>query len=156
VRTLHKLLRWFAWDFWLFHGFNISSFVSCFSVVELSLFWQNIKYVLYVKICHEAKLKAFVKLLMIRNQRKTFQHRMICRELNNCTLAELPSKLIRQTLVVTYSLRVESRFTTHLICNSCRPTAVLTGTVNNQAPSTKNGTWWSANITPCMRIEHVW
>jgi len=42
-----------------------------------------------------------------RNQPNTFLNRKIFRELNNITLAELPSKL-RQTLVLTCSLRVES------------------------------------------------
>jgi len=39
---------------------------------------------------------------------KILPTRMIFRELNSVTLTELPSKLIRQTLVSTCSLRVES------------------------------------------------
>jgi len=54
----------------------------------------------------------------------------------------IPSKLIRQTLVSTCSLRVESL---HTLFAGCRPTAVLTGTSNNQVPSIKSGKWWSAN-----------
>ena len=42
-----------------------------------------------------------------RNQPKAFQNK-IFRELNNFTLAELPSKLIAETLILTWSLRVES------------------------------------------------
>ena len=42
------------------------------------------------------------------SQPKTFQNRKIFRELNNVTLAELPSKLIRQTLVLTFSSVKES------------------------------------------------
>ena len=42
MRTLHKILRWFAWDFWL-PLVNLSSFVICCDVVEFTLFWQNIK-----------------------------------------------------------------------------------------------------------------
>jgi len=49
------------------------------------------KYVIYVIIRHEAKLQALVKMQMTRNQPPTFQNR-IFRELNNVTLAELPSK----------------------------------------------------------------
>ena len=48
-----------------------------------------------------------------RSQPKTFQNRKIFRELNKVTLAELPSKLTRQTLVLTCSLRAESLF----VCN---------------------------------------
>jgi len=44
---------------------------------------------------------------MARNQQKLFRNKKIFRELNNVTLAELPSKLIRQTLVSACSLRVE-------------------------------------------------
>jgi len=32
-QTLHKILRWFAWDFG-FHRFNLRSFVICFNVIE--------------------------------------------------------------------------------------------------------------------------
>jgi len=79
---------------------------------------------------------------MIRNQPKTFQRR-IFRELN-VTFAELSLTLIRQTLVLTCSLRVESL---HLVCNSCGPIAILTGTSRKQVPSIKSGAWWSADIT---------
>jgi len=46
-----------------------------------------------------------------RSQPKTLKNRRIFRELNNVTSAELPSKSIRQTLVLTCSLRVESLHT---------------------------------------------
>jgi len=36
----------------------------------------------------------------------------------------------------------------YFACNSCRSTAVLTGTSNNQATSIKSESWWSADITP--------
>jgi len=42
---------------------------------------------------------------------KLSKNKRIFRELNNVVLAELPSKLMRQTLVLTYSLRVESLHT---------------------------------------------
>jgi len=42
---------------------------------------------------------------------KLSQNRRIYRELNNLALAELPSKLMRQTLVLTCSFRVESLHT---------------------------------------------
>ena len=102
-----------------FFGFhrtnNFSSFVVCFNVVQLILFWQNNKVFRIsdcVKIFHEAKLQAFVKMQITRNQQKTFQNRRIFRELNNSTLAELPSKLTGQTLV----LFIASWITTHLVC----------------------------------------
>jgi len=38
--------------------------------------------------------------------------------------------------------------TTHLVCNSWRSTAVLTGTSNSQVPPTKWKKWWNADITP--------
>ena len=47
-----------------------------------------------------------------RNQPKTCQNRRIFRELNNVTLAEPPSKLIGQTLVLI-DLFIESSITTH-------------------------------------------
>ena len=55
--------------------------------------------VIYVKICHKAKLQDFVKIQMTRNPLKTFQNRRVFREMNNLTLVELSSKLIQQTLV---------------------------------------------------------
>jgi len=36
-------------------------------------------------------------------------------------------------------LFIASWITTHLVCNSCKPTSVLTGTTNNQVPSIKVG-----------------
>ena len=51
---------------------------------------------------------------MTRNQPQTFQNRRIFRELNNVTLAELPSKL-RQTLILSCSLRVESLHTSFAV-----------------------------------------
>ena len=53
------------------------------------------------------------------------KNRRISRELNNVTLAELPSNLIRQTLVLTCSLRVESLHTLFAVCGS---TSISTGT----------------------------
>jgi len=58
------------------------------------------KYLDSAKIFHEAKLQAFVKMQITRNQPKTFQNIRVFRELNNVTLAELPSKLIGQTLFI--------------------------------------------------------
>jgi len=46
-----------------------------------------LKYVICVKICHEAKLQALVRIQMTRHQPSTFQNR-IFRELNKVTLAE--------------------------------------------------------------------
>ena len=90
---------------------NISSFVVCFIICFIILFWQNNKYLVCVYICREAKLRAFVKMQITRNQPKPFQNRRIFRELKCVTSAELPSKSIRQTLVLTCSLRVESLHT---------------------------------------------
>jgi len=46
-------------------GSNLSSFVICFN---LAFYLDKIlKYVTYVKIFHEAKLQAFVKMKMTRN-----------------------------------------------------------------------------------------
>jgi len=53
-----------------------------------------------VKIFHEAKLQALIKMQITRKQPKTFQNRRIFRELSNARLSELPSKLIGQTLVL--------------------------------------------------------
>ena len=61
-----------------------------------------------VKIFYEAKLQDFVKMKITRNQPKTFQNRRIFRELNSVTLAELPLKSTRQTVVLACSLQVES------------------------------------------------
>jgi len=63
-----------------------------------------------VKLYHKAKLQAFVPMWMIYNHPKTFQNKTF-RVLNDVTLVELSSKLIRQTLMSTVStclLRVES------------------------------------------------
>jgi len=58
------------------------------------------------------------------------------------TLAELPSKFIGQTLVLTCSLRVESLHTL-FVCSVCRSTWVSTGTSNKQILSTMSRMWWS-------------
>jgi len=82
---------------------------------------------------------------------KNLQNRRIFRKRNNVTLAELPSKLIRQTLVLTCSLRVVLLHNTLLAsCNSCRSTTALTciSNTNSQMRSIKSGRWWSADITP--------
>jgi len=42
-------------------------------------------------------------------------------------VGRMAKTLIRLTLVLTFLLPVESPFTTHLVCHSCRSTAVLTG-----------------------------
>jgi len=76
-----------------------------------------------------------------RSRPNTFQNRRIFRERNNITLAELP-KFIGQTLVLTYSLRVESLHTL-FVCCICRSTSVSTGTSNKQILSTKSRMWWS-------------
>ena len=52
-------------------------------------------------------------------------------------------------------LFIASWITTHLVCSSCRSTSVSTGSSNNRILSIKSGTWWSADITLLMRIEHV-
>jgi len=51
-------------------------------------------------------MQAFVKMLMTRgrNQPRALQNIRIFRELNNVTLAELPSKLMRRMHVLTCSL----------------------------------------------------
>jgi len=76
-------------------------------LVQLFYFDKILRYLICVKIFHEAKLQAFVKMQMIRNQPKTFQNRRFFRELNNVVLAEQPSKVIQQTLVLTSSLPLE-------------------------------------------------
>jgi len=88
------------------------------------------------------KLQAFIKMQITRNQPKTFRYRRIFRELNNVTLAEPPSKLIGQTLVLTCSLRVGSLHTL-FVRSVCRSTSVSTGTSNKQILSTKSRTCWS-------------
>jgi len=91
------------------HRTNFSSFVVCFHVVQLILFWKNNKISSLCQNLPRNKTASLVKMQMARNQPKTFQKR-IFPELNNVTLAELPPKL-RQTLVLTCSLRVESLHT---------------------------------------------
>jgi len=56
-------------------AFNFTSFVICVNGIEI--------------ISHEAKLQAFVKMQMTRNQPKTFQNRRNFRELSDVTPAEL-------------------------------------------------------------------
>jgi len=73
-------------------------------LVQLFYFDKILRYLICVKIFHEAKLQAFVKMQMIRNQPKTFQNRRFFRELNNVVLAEQPSKVIQQTLVLPLEL----------------------------------------------------
>jgi len=116
------------------------SFVICLNVVELILFWQNIK---TCNLCSNLPWSKIAGLCPNPNypQPTTLQNRSIFRELNNVTLAELPSKLIRQTLVSTFA----SWITTHIVSNSCRSTAVSAGTTNNQVPSIKSKIWWRAD-----------
>jgi len=58
---------------------------------NLFYFDKIIKYLDCVKIFNEAKLQVFVKMQITRNQPKTFQNIRVFRELNNVSLAELPS-----------------------------------------------------------------
>jgi len=94
-----------------FHMTNLSSFAVCSNVVKLFYFDKILKYLVCVKVIHVAILQALVKMQMTRNQSKTFQNRRFFPERNNVTLAEQPSKVIRQTLVLTGSLPVESLHT---------------------------------------------
>jgi len=54
--------------------------------------------------------KAHRDLLLRHRKPKTSQNRKTFRELINVTLAALPSRLIRQTLVLACSMRVESLY----------------------------------------------
>ena len=65
----------------------------------LEKFWKNPLVAPLEKILLTPMLEAFVKMQITRNQPQMFHNRRIFRELNNVTLTELPSKLIRQTLV---------------------------------------------------------
>jgi len=56
------------------------------------------------------------------------KNRRISGELNNVTLAELPSNIIRQTLVLTCSLRVESLHTLFAVCGSTQSQLALVTT----------------------------
>ena len=90
MQTLHKILRWPAWDCCVL---RVQLLILCHFV---SVSWDKIlKYAVSVKICHQAKLQAFVKMKMARNQPKVLLTGRIFRELNKVTLAELPSKLLR-------------------------------------------------------------
>jgi len=77
VRTLHKILHWFAWDFCLP---RVQPLIFCY-LFQCQSFLQTIvlKHVIYAKICREAKLQAFVKMQMTRNQSKTFQKELYFR-----------------------------------------------------------------------------
>jgi len=92
-----------------------------------------------VKIFQGAKLQAFVKMQITCKKPKTFQNGRIFRELNNVTLAELPSKLIAQKLVLTCLLRVESLHTL-FVCSIRRSISVSTDTSNKQILSRKSET----------------
>ena len=65
------------------HRTNLASFVVCFNVVQLILFYKKSKHLVCVKIFYETKLQAFVKMQITRNQPKSSQNRRIFRELNN-------------------------------------------------------------------------
>jgi len=95
---------------------RIQPFIFCHlcHVVKLILFWLFwiVELLICGKLCHEEKLQAFSRMQMTgRNQPQTFQNRRFFRELNNVTLAELPTKLLQQTLASTCSLRVLPRYT---------------------------------------------
>jgi len=67
IEHLLLLVEWPAAGFFglekevCIYGFNLSFFVICVNVVELFSFDKILK-AIYVKICHEAKLQAFIKL----------------------------------------------------------------------------------------------
>jgi len=72
-----------------FHELN-SHLLSFLSMSQSYFYFDKMfKYVLNVKICHEAKLQAFVKMKMKCIQSATFQNRRIFQELNNVTLEEM-------------------------------------------------------------------
>ena len=88
MQTLYKILRWFAWDFWVS---RVQLFIFChfFQISNgLLYFDKTLKYLVYVKIFHEAKLQALVEMQMTLNQTSTLQNRMIFRELNSVVVTE--------------------------------------------------------------------
>jgi len=116
-QTLLKIVRWFARDLW-FPQFQPQIVCHLFQWVN-SAFTKS--QIMFSSICQN--LQAPVRKQMNRNQLNTFQNNRMFRELNSDTLAELPSKLIRQTLALTWSSAVILLQT--LACNSCRQTISL-------------------------------
>ena len=91
-------------------GFHRTNLIFCrlFRSGTIILYWQNIKLSSLCQNLPWCKTASLRQMQMTRNQPKTFQNRRFFRELNNVTLAEQPPKVIRQTLVLTGSLPVES------------------------------------------------
>jgi len=87
---------------------------------------------------HEANLQAFFKIQMTGNQPKTRKQRGLLRTVQHYvgrTATQVNTTGTRPDLFTT------SWSTTHLVSDSYRPAAVLTGTINNHVQSIKNGTW---------------
>jgi len=60
VQTLHKILRWFVWDFWPSRvQLLIFGHLFQFGRINFILTKRYNIYIVYVKIFHEAKLLGF-------------------------------------------------------------------------------------------------
>jgi len=71
VLALHKIFHGLQEIFGLHKTSNISSFFVCFNRYNYFYFEKIIKYLDCVKILHEAKLQAFVKMQITRRPQST-------------------------------------------------------------------------------------
>ena len=128
------------------HGFNFSSFVICFNLVELILFWQN------VKISIESMLKSSVKqnyrLLSKCRWPSTKQVLSTTEWYFENWIALRRKKCQVNTTDTRLNQFIGSWIIAHLVGNNWRSIAVLTDTSDNQVPSIKSGPCGSADITP--------
>jgi len=143
VLTLHKILPGLQEIFGLYRTTNLSSFVVCFNVVQLILFWQNDR-VFRVRLCQNlpwSKTASRCSNADYPQPNKNFPKQ------KNISRAQ-QSHVSRTTFKVNRTdtrlhLSFASWITTHIVCSICRCTSVSTGTSNKQILSTKSGTWWS-------------
>ena len=128
------------------HGFNLSSLVICFNLVELILFWQNIK--ISIQSMFKSSMKQNYRLLSKCRWPSTKQELSKTEWYFENWIALRWKKCQVNTTDTRLNLFIASWIIAHLVGNNCRSTAVLTDTNDNQVPSIKTGPCGSADTTP--------
>ena len=129
-----------------FHVFNFSSFVICFNLVELILFWQNVK--ISIESVLKSSLKQNYRLLSKCRWPSTKQVLSTTEWYFENWIPLRRKKCQVNTTDTRLNQFIASWIIAHLVGNNWRSIAVLTDTSGNQVPSIKSGTCGSADITP--------
>ena len=132
------------------HGFNFSSFVICFNLVELILFWQKIK--ISIDSMLKSSMKQNYKLLskcrwpstkQVLSTTEWYFENWIALRRKNCQV---------NTTDTRFNQLIASWIIAHLVGNNWRSAAVLTDTSDNQ-PSSIHKKW---NMRECRHNALAW